>query len=141
MTYKVFLDSDILLDILLMREPHFEDSVALLYLRMEHQLELFTTSSIILNTNYIATKVHNSIKAKAGVAELLKFVEILEPSKAQLLSCFSNNYPDVEDAVQYFTALHHTSLHYYISRNIKHYKFKKAELPVLTPTAFLKLLK
>ncbi len=141
MAYKLFIDSDIFLDILLLREPHFNDSVALLYLRMDHQLELFTTPSIILNTNYIAVKNTNSLKAKTAVSEILKFVEIIESTKEELVSCFNNNYTDVEDAVQYYTAIQNSSLNYYITRNIKHFSFKKTELPVLTPTSFLKLLK
>ena len=140
MTYNLFIDSDVLLDILLLREPHFEDSAALLYLRMDHRLELYTSPSILLNVNYIATKSSNQLKAKRGVAELLKFLEITEIAKQELVNCFNNNYTDVEDAVQYFAAIKNPSLQYYITRNIKHFNFKKNELPVLTPTSFLKML-
>ena len=141
MAYKIFVDSDIFLDILLIREPHFEDSVHLLLLRKNNEAELYTTPSIIINTNYIAQKQRNKEIAMTGVSELLKFVEIIESSKKILIECFKLNYSDVEDAVQYFTALQDDSLDYYITRNIKHFNFKKDNLPVLTPTQFLKRLK
>ena len=141
MDYNLFIDSDILLDILLIRHPHFNDSLAMFSLRIDKQVQLFTTPSIILNTNYIAHKQYDKQKAKSGVAEIINFVEIIETSKTELVNCFNNSYPDVEDAVQYFTALADTSLHFYITRNIKHFAFSKAELPVITPTSFLKLLK
>jgi predicted nucleic acid-binding protein len=141
MDYNLFIDSDILLDILLIRHPHFDDSLSLFSLRIENHVQLFTSPSILLNTNYIAHKQYNKEKAKKGVSEILKFVEIIETSKEELVNCFNNNYADVEDAVQYFTALKNSSLHFYITRNIKHFDFKKAELPVITPTSFLKLIK
>lgn len=141
MDYNLFIDSDILLDILLVRHPHFEDSVSLFSLRIENEVQLFTSPSIILNTNYIAHKQFDKEKAKKGVSEILKFVEIIETSKEDLVNCFNNNYTDVEDAVQYFTALKNSFLHFYITRNIKHFNFKRAELSVITPTAFLHLLK
>ncbi len=141
MDYNLFIDCDILLDILLIRHPHFEDSVSLLSLQIENEVQLFTTPSIILNTYYVAHKQFNKEKAKKGVAELIKVVEIIETSKKELVSCFNNEYRDMEDAVQYFTATKNTSLHFYITRNIKHFTFRTSALPVITPTSFLKLLK
>lgn len=141
MIYKVFIDSDIFLDILLAREPHFDSSLQMLLLRKDHQIELYTSPSIIINTNYIAQKQDNRANAVKGVAEILKFVEIIESSKKILMKCFAFNYTDVEDAIQYFTAVQNGSLDYYITRNIKHFKFKNMDLPVLTPSQFLKLIK
>ena len=72
MAYKLFVDSDIFMDILLIREPHFSDSVSILHLRAEFKVELYTSPSIILNTNYIAQKQNNKAKALKGIAEILK---------------------------------------------------------------------
>ncbi|MEO6837028.1 MAG: PIN domain-containing protein, partial [Ginsengibacter sp.] len=63
MAYKIFVDSDVFLDILLIRQPHFESSVSIFYLRNEQKVELFTAPSIILNINYIAQKQLNKEKA------------------------------------------------------------------------------
>lgn len=139
MAYNLFLDSDILLDVLLIRQPHFDSSVSLFHLRQEHEIELFTSPSIILNTNYIAQKQNNKERALEGVTEILKIVEIIETTKKILTDCFNNRHLDVEDAVQYFTALQNNSINYYITRNIKHFNFKNTDLPVLTPSQFLKL--
>lgn len=141
MAYKIFVDSDVFLDILLIRQPHFESSVSIFYLRNEQKVELFTAPSIILNINYIAQKQLNKEKALKGVSEILKAVEIIETSKEILTNCFNNSFLDVEDAVQYFTALQNNSIDYYITRNIKHFNFKYEDLPVLTPIQFLKLFK
>lgn len=139
MAYNLFVDSDILLDVFLIRQPHFENSVSLFHLREKHLVELFTSPSIILNTNYIAQKQSNKKRASEGVVEILKTVEIIETTKKILVDCFNTKHLDVEDAVQYFTALQNNSISYYITRNIKHFVFKNMDLPVLTPTQFLKL--
>jgi len=141
MAYKLFVDSDIFLDILLIREPHFSDSVSILHLRAEYKVELYTSPTIILNTNYIAQKQNNRAKALKGIAEILKTVEIIEATKEILANCFNNKHRDVEDAVQYFTALQNDSLDYYITRNIRHFDFKNGKLPVATPSQFLKSFK
>ena len=75
-----------------------------------------------------------------GVSEILKAVEIVETTKEILVNCFHNSYSDVEDAVQYFTALQNNSIGYYVTRNIRHFNFKNEHLPVLTPVQFLKQL-
>ncbi len=85
MDYNLFIDSDIFLDILLIRHPHFYDSISLFSLQIENQVQLFTTPSILLNTNYIAYKQYNKEKAKKGVAEIIKLVEIIETSKIELV--------------------------------------------------------
>ena len=141
MAYKLFVDSDIFLDILLIRQPHFDSSLSVLLLRKAQQLELFTSPSIILNVNYIAQKQNNKERAVKGISEILKFVEIIESTRKILTDCFNHNYTDIENAVQYFTALQNTSLNYYLTRNTRHFNFKNINLPVLNPSQFLKLLK
>ena len=141
MVYKLFVDSDIFLDILLIRQPHFDSSLSVLLLRKARQLELFTSPSIILNVNYIAQKQNNKERAVKGISEILKFVEIIESTKKILTDCFNHNHIDIEDAVQYFTALQNTALNYYLTRNTRHFNFKNINLPVLNPSQFLKLLK
>ena len=141
MAYKLFVDSDIFLDILLIRKPHFDDSVSILYLRAEYKVELYTSPTVILNSNYIAQKQNNKENALKGIAEILKAVEIVEATKEILTDCFNNNHQDVEDAVQYFTALQNHSLNYYITRNTRHFNFKNWQLPVVTPSQFLKVFK
>ncbi|HET7119241.1 MAG TPA: hypothetical protein VFI29_22290 [Hanamia sp.] len=86
-------------------------------------------------------KQHNKERALKGVSEILKAVEIIETTKGILANCFNNRSIDVEDAVQYFTTLQNNQIDYYITRNIKHYKFKNENLPILTPSQFLVLLK
>ena len=102
---------------------------------------MFTAPSIIININYIAQKQLNKEKALRGVSEILKIVEVIETTKEILTNCFNNSYLDVEDAVQYFTAFQNNSIDYYITRNIRHFNFKYEDLPVLTPSQFLKHLK
>lgn len=141
MIYKIFIDSDVFLDILLVREPYFESSVSIFHLRIDREVELFTSPSIILNINYIAQKQSNKERALKGISEILKIVEIIEATGEILINCFNRKYVNIEDAVQYFTATQNDSIKYFITRNVRHFRFKNTGLKILTPMEFLKLFK
>jgi hypothetical protein len=42
----LFIDSDILLDILLIRQPNFEDSVSIVSMQSEYEIQFFTTPQL-----------------------------------------------------------------------------------------------
>lgn len=110
---------------------------------MEDQtILLYTSSSIIMNAQYLSTKFIGKNKAIEGVKYLLNFLGIFDCNKKILQKAYNTKCRDIEDAVQYFTAIHAEVVTYYISRNIKDYKeIEEKILPVVTPTQFLKLIK
>ena len=55
------------------------------------------------------------------------------------LRAYNSNFTDVEDAIQYFTALEHEKIDYFITRNTKDFRMAEPHLPVLSPSQFLKL--
>jgi len=60
----------------------------------------------------------------------------------ELTEAYDSRFIDVEDAIQYFTALQNKSVEYFITRNIKDYlKYSNTPLPVLTPFQFLRSIK
>jgi len=56
-----------------------------------------------------------------------------------MLQAIASDFRDKEDALQYFTALHH-GVDYFITGNIKDYKNALEFLPVSTPEKFLSSL-
>jgi predicted nucleic acid-binding protein len=141
MVYKLFLDSDVLLDLIVTRKPFVDQSLDLFSLRSDETVQLFTSSSIIINTQYIGEKQAGKLHAKTGMKKLLNYLEIVNPGKGSILKAYDSNFTDVEDGIQYFTALENEDIDYFITRNIKDFKKNEAHLPVLTPSQFLKLLK
>ena len=140
MGYKLFVDSDVLLDVILNREPFVDQSIELFFHRSKETVQLFTSSSIIINTQYIGEKLTGRAHAKIGMKKLLNFLEIVNPAKESILRAYDSNFTDIEDGIQHFTALDE-DIDYFITRNTKDFRMNEAHLPVLTPSQFLKLLK
>ena len=64
MVNKIFIDSDILLDVLLERHPHFENSQKIIALVEKCVFRGFTSSLILANCFYIIE--NNFSRARAG---------------------------------------------------------------------------
>jgi predicted nucleic acid-binding protein len=143
MAYNIFIDADIILDVLLKREDFYKDSYAIFVFCEENGIHLYTSSSIILNVQYIGTRLSTSDKKSIAstIYYLLEnFISIINPSKQTILKAYDSDYKDYEDAVQYFTAKDSSLIDYFITRNIKDYIKENNGVPILTPTQFLKQL-
>lgn len=141
MTYKLFVDSDVLLDIMLERSPFIDHSLELFFHRTKGTIQLFTSSSIIINIQYIGEKQIGKLTTKTGMKKLLRYLEIINPAKDSILKAYNSDFIDIEDGIQYFTALENNGIDYFITRNTKDFTMSAPNLPVLTPTQFLKLVK
>jgi hypothetical protein len=60
------------------------------------------------------------------------------PDERIFTSALHAGFSDLEDAVQYHTALHIKDINYFITSNIKDFKKATTQLPVLTPKQFVK---
>lgn len=140
MAYNIFIDPDIILDVLLKRQEFYKESYAVFVFCEENSIKLYTSSSIILNVQHIGTKLSPDKKNTASTIYYMleNFIEIINPSKQTILKAYDSDYKDYEDAVQYFTAKDSGLIDYFITRNIKDYKKENNGVTVLTPAQFLK---
>ncbi len=86
MAYNFFIDSDILIDVLIDRKPFVEESFELFNAQYNKLAKLYTTASIILNVQYIGNKLLGKAGAKAAVKEMLLFVKICLSDKNILIN-------------------------------------------------------
>ena len=100
---KVFLDTNIILDIICQREA-FAEASTILELGIRGELALFCTSLTIANCIYCSRKQLGMDKAKALLKELCRFIQIAPSGQEQIDQAFSSMNPDFEDALQYFSA-------------------------------------
>ena len=139
MAYNIFIDSDIILDVLLKRENFYETSYAIFVLSEQDEVILYTSSSIILNVQYIGGRILSKKDVAKTIYYLIeKFIEIINPTRQTILKAYDSDFSDYEDAVQYLTAKDSGLIDYFISRNEKDYNKATNILPVLTPAVFLK---
>ncbi len=139
MVFNLFLDSDIILDVLLKREQFYKESYEIFHFCENEEVRLYTSSSIIMNVQYIGAKISTSKNTASVIKYLLEnFVEIINPSRNTILEAYNSTFKDYEDAIQYFTAKESAVIDFIITRNIKDYKYAIKTLPALTPSQFLK---
>jgi len=131
---KLFLDSDVILDILLMRPSHYQPAANLIALAGQY---MFITSSVaFVNVHYFLDKFDRKNKMSL-LAILRPIVSIVEVGEHVIDMALKSNLPDFEDAVQYYAAIS-ANANFIITRNIKEYK--RSTIPVLTAEQFLRTL-
>jgi predicted nucleic acid-binding protein len=132
---RIFVDTNIILDLLSKREPFYQESADLFSLADKKVIEIYISSLSIANTNYTLTRLTNSENAKVILRKLQLIVNILAlDDKIIGLSLNDNSFPDFEDGLQYFTAIEN-NIDTIITRNLK--DFKAAKIPVLTAKQFI----
>ena len=138
MASKVFLDANILLDFTLKRDS-YDVSKKIIELAIEGKVHAFITPSIVHIVGYWLTKAYGSVKAKELILSLLADVNVIDISHEVTLNDVYSKLNDIEDALQYYAAIHH-KIDYFITRDKLLRKVAIPSLPVYTPEEFLKEL-
>ena len=136
MAYKLFLDANVLLDFTLQRTA-YKEAKQIINLAVTGQVQAFITPAIVHIIGYWLTKAYGSAKTKELLITLLADVHVIDITHEITLSALHSKFNDIEDALQYFTAIHH-KLDCFISNDKKLGKESTAVLPVYTPKEFLK---
>jgi len=131
---NLFLDTNVLIDLIDKREPFYDDIAIVASMAENKDFKLSASSLSFVNAVYVVSR---NIEQKLVLEALKKFRIICEVSNIDEIvidKSLISNFNDFEDAVQYFSALHHKS-EIILTRNKK--DFKNSEIPVMTPTEFL----
>ena len=131
---KVFVDTEVILDLLARRIPHFHFSAVLFTFAEMKKLELYTTPLIIANTFFILRKQLGNESAKNALRKLRILLHIIDSTESIIDKALNSDFSDFEDAIQYYTALEY-GIPVILTRNIRDYK--KASIVVQTPESYL----
>ena len=131
---KIFVDTDVILDLLARRIPHFHFSAVLFTFAEMKKLELYTTPLIIANTFYILRKQLGNDSAKNALRKLRILLHVIDSTESVIDKALNSDFSDFEDAIQYYTALEY-GIPVILTRNIRDYK--KASIVVQTPESYL----
>jgi predicted nucleic acid-binding protein len=127
---RLFIDSDVILDLVLQREEHYECAQKLFDQFQQGKNILYTSSIVIANVHFIIRKLHNLKFANNAVSFVRKHFKIIDASNEDIESSIQSKFSDFEDGVQYFSALRSKKIDALITRNVKDYKH--SQLPVFT---------
>ena len=132
---KVFIDSDIILDLLAEREFFYHNSAQIFTLAYEKKVELYSTALVLSNVFYILRKVKGKEEPKRLLKNLRILVQILPINETIVDMAINSKFSDFEDGLQYFTAKENNML-VIITKNTGDYKVK--DIAVQTSEEFLK---
>lgn len=131
---KVFLDANVIIDVVLNRVDFIEESNKILELGAEGECELCASDITFTTVSYYARK-NRTIEQLYEVMQTLRDIIDVAPSgKLSIDWALQKKSKDFEDAVQYFTALR-SGAECIISRNERDYPF--TDIPVISPSDFL----
>ncbi|MEW6755310.1 MAG: PIN domain-containing protein [Candidatus Latescibacterota bacterium] len=134
---RLFLDINVILDVLANREPWVENSAAVLSLLESDEFEGVAAAHSVATLFYLATKHLGQRRATARLLDLLGLVTVAPLDHDTILKGLTLGWSDFEDALQMLCALAANS-DYLVTRNTRH--FKSDSISVVTPTELLAIL-
>ena len=135
---RVLFDTNVVLDLLLEREP-FVDAAASLFARAERgQLSGYVCATTITTIHYLAAKVVGAEPAREAISTLLSIVEVAPVNRAVTEAALESPLSDFEDAVL-LEAARSCGVQSIVTRNAS--DFVPGDLPIFEPTELLAVLR
>jgi predicted nucleic acid-binding protein len=131
---RIFLDTNVVLDLLGKRKPFYYDAKMFLSLHANGLARLQIAECSLGNLYYLAFNVYKLPHSEVLMNELIAVCDLLSAGKDVIHKSLNSNFKDKEDALQYYTALANRC-DFLITRDKKDFKYAE-EIPVLSPQEF-----
>ena len=139
MSCKVFIDSNIFIDVFSARKDFLEESRQVLALCEENKIEGFTTASAITDIFYLIRKLlQDKEKAYQALGHILNIVKVLPVTNEDVLTAYAMHAPDFEDCLQAVCA-RRNHCNAIVTRDEK--GFKDFGISLLSPSELLSRIK
>ncbi|MFP4557805.1 MAG: type II toxin-antitoxin system VapC family toxin [Bacteroidales bacterium] len=135
---RLLLDTNIILDIALKREPHFEFSSKIFELIDKKRIVGYISATTITDIYYIFRKVKGKDTAIEFVSNLIEIIDIVGVDKNIIIKALKSNLNDFEDAIQ-VSAAECNEIEVVITRNKS--DFLNSGLEILTPKELINIEK
>ena len=140
MAYKVFLDTNIIVDFLQPVRPFHEDAQELFLNLSKDIFTAYISETVITTTPYLIRKNYTSDELNTILKSLNQKLKILSCTNLHVLAALQRQPPDFEDALLYEIALHH-QMDYFVTSNIRDFKkIQQPDLPVIRAKELNKIL-
>ena len=136
---KVLIDSDVILDLLLDREPFADLSERIFESLVAGRMQGYVTSAALLNIYYITRKALGRNTALDCVRRLLETdgLEVFAVDKQHIQTALNFELTDFEDAVQAAVA-EVAEIDFIVTRNTR--DFRQSPVPAVLPEEILEKL-
>ena len=133
---KIICDTNVILDVLLDREPFAEASGATLELCEAHRVEGFIPATCMTDVFYFTRKFTGNIEdAYRAVGNLLNIFKVADVTHKDVLAAYQRRVRDFEDCIIAMYALS-LGCDCIVTRNTKDYQ--DLGIPVIEPADFIK---
>jgi predicted nucleic acid-binding protein len=133
---KIFIDTDICLDLLANREP-FNIAAQKLFSKADKgKVKISVSSLTFANLDYILKSAYKIRDARLILSKFKTLVSVLPVDDKTIDLALTSDFKDFEDAIQYFTCIEN-GIETFLTRNLK--DFKKVRIQVMTPEMFLSI--
>lgn len=133
----VVIDTDVVLDVLLKREP-FADAAARLLSRAERgDFDGFVCATTVTNLFYLMAKAAGAARARREIRKLLSFLDVAPVTRTVVASALEDKHDDFEDGV-ISEAANVVGARAIATRNVRNYKGSKVR--AYLPAEILEML-
>jgi len=138
MKVKLFLDTNVILDLLGEREPFYGSIAKIATIADKGEIKLIVSALSYSTVYYLLSKFENEEIVKEKLWKFKVIAETSDLTDKIINKGLSSRFPDFEDALQYHCAIK-KDCNILITRNVK--DFKESDIPVMTPDEYLNSLK
>lgn len=133
---KIFLDTNVVIDLLDKREPFYVEAVAIFTLAYKKKVTLFVSPMTYATASYLLRK-HGQERMRLLLRNFRQLSKVTTANEKIVDDALASSFTDYEDALQYYSALN-KNVDVIVTRNVK--DFACSKLPVMTPIEFLSRL-
>ncbi len=138
MKNKVFIDTNVMLDLLGERVPFYESIAKIATLADKGQIKMVVSALSYSTVFYLLSKFEDSEVVKEKLRKFKVITETSDLTDKIIEKGLVSKFTDFEDALQYNCAIK-SDCNVLITRNLK--DFRLSAIPVMTPDEYLKSLK
>jgi len=134
MKKRLFLDTNIILDLLGEREPYYEDAAKIASLSDTGKIEMVVSALTFSTVHYVLSRFENEKIVREKLRKLSVIANTADLTSKVIEKALSSSFSDFEDALQYYCASD-MGCHILITRNER--DFKNSDIPVMNSKEFI----
>lgn len=135
---RVLFDTNVILDILLARQPFVTDATQLFGMAERKEIDGFLCATTVTTIYYLLSKAASDSVSRSSIRSLLTFLDVAPVNRSILQAALALPFNDYEDAVLHESA-RQAGINAIVTRNGQ--DFRQAILSVYAPAALLAALK
>jgi len=135
---KLFLDTNVVMDLLGEREQFYDSVAKIASLADKGKIQLIVSALTYSTVYYLLSRFEDREVVKEKIRKFKVIAETSDLTDKIINKGLSSKFRDFEDSLQYYSAVE-TDCNLLITRNVK--DFKDSEIPVFTPDEYLNNLK